>query len=1060
MSTPRTHLSLDGTWTRAFDAKRVGLEQQWFEKAPADTREIELPTMQSQGLARQGGVGWYFKTFEFDAAWQEQFASLSIGALNYPATIWLNGIRLGTHPGGGVPASFPVSAHLKPGSNVVTIRVSLFEADEEVVGEFSAYYPLDGLADIALDILPKAHIGAVYIQPDIRRKRLRVLVEAASDRSVHLQIEGTSCRAEGEPGELTIEFPEFTCWSLETPVVYTLRIDLIGDDGTLDSQSIAFGMREFTVKDERFYFNNRPFFLKCVRYAPEYPQNLKADKLALLLKREMKLLVDGGFNTLRVCGGPAPQALLDLADTLGILVLAEVSTAERCGENVDWEGAVEAHVLRDRNRISLVAWCGVHVLDENAAPSARVADSCAAEIRELDPSRLILCDAQPDGGMRKRPATLLRPYRENGEPYESFETSIIPPVSQLAKDYLRLAGDPLRLNFQGQMSAGGAVDWADGAAASLEAQKEFDRIFLERQLDRCFGGMENFFAASQQLQADGIRAQLDAIRSNIKMMGYGVESLCDGPSTSPFGLADVKRHAKPVLKSLKQVQHGVRPVVQIYKTNLVPREEVNVTILLINEARIEGRGELSLQVVGPTNQVLWKKKRLVKIPRHGRELWSGEIAASGSPGPHKFVVRLMQDNRVVGENFVDLHVVPSHDTEPVEINVLGSQSKWRSPCGRLAKLHNFLAPIHIVPPLANTIRAYPANDLIQVLAQVNEGAVAIIFSPPEDWNDLTEYVGAGLKISSCRIDKGRRVNHHYAKLHPVFDGLPSRDLMGQPYHNILSLQAFESESDEEMSGVHSVWRDNDSASGSNGLRHWWGNNITVKRLGAGRVVFTHLRILEHLGADPVADRVFVNLLQHFVRRSIPATEVVAADQKAVEWLLRERANGVRKWMVIGSFPNWGGEVGHDTAYPPEANIDFDATYPGWYRALRWKAWNSRLANRHTLDFTEALDGDVGTGAPSPYGTVYAYAEFSCDRRQDVAFNLKGTPTVKLWLNGALIHATDMEERGSDSYDTVVSPVKQGKNTLLIKCSKGLGDFKLSVEVEGAGTAPLIMNWWK
>src|SRR5690606_2800689 len=134
------------------------------------------------------------------------------------------------------------------------------------------------------------------------------------------------------------------------------------------------------------------------------------------------------------------------------------------------------------------------------------------------------------------------------------------------------------------------------------------------------------------------------------------ESLCDGPGSTPFGLADHKRQPKPVLRALKEIQHAVRPVVQIYKTNLVPREEVSVTILLINEERLEGRGELSLQVVGPTNQVLWKKKRLVKIPRHGKELWTGDISASGSPGPHRFVVRLIQDRRVVGENSVALHV--------------------------------------------------------------------------------------------------------------------------------------------------------------------------------------------------------------------------------------------------------------------------------------------------------------------------------------------------------------------------------------------------------------------
>lgn len=1055
MSTPRTHVSLDGTWTLALDPKRIGIEDRWFKKLPSGQKEIELPTMQSQQLATQGGVGWFFKTFETDVAWKGSFVSLQLGSTRFPSRIWLNGTQLGDHVGGGTPASFPVSAQLNPGQNLLAIRLELFEQDEEVVGDLPIYYPGDVPADVGLAVMPKAHIEQVYLQPDIRRKRVKVQVEAPSDSTVHVLIEGTDCRVEGEPGELTLPFPEFECWSAATPQRYVLRVDLINSDNVVDSVSLPFGMREFTVKDERFYLNNRPLFVKCASYVPQYPTTLKADKLNVLIKRELTLLKGAGFNALRVCKAPAPESLLEMADTMGLLVFAEAGDADNFGSTPEWERAVESQVLRDRNRASVVAWCGIHVVHPNAKPSQNLPASCAADIRALDPSRLLLCDAPPRRGIKNFSSTLVRPYRDEAEAYESYDTSIIPPVGQLAKDYLRFSGDPDRLNFQARLSVGGTAGWVDGSAGGKAQQQQFEETFLARKMERCFGSVENFIAAAQKMQDTALKTQIDAVRSNVKMMGYGVEYLCDGPATAPFGLADVKRQPKAVLTALKQVQQEVRPVIQMYKTNLVPREEVGVTIMLVNEARIEGRGELSLQVVGPTNQVLWKKKRQVKIPRHGREIWSGEIAASGSPGPHRFVVRLILDRKVVGENSVDLHVVQPLKAEPVEVNVLGEESKWHKAVSRFAKLHNFLAPIHIIPPLTNSIRAYPANDLFQILAQVNEGAVAIVFSPPEDWNDITEYVGSSLKIASQRIDQGQRINHHYAKLHPVFDGLPSRDLMRQPYQNLLSMWAFENDSDEEMTGVHSVYRE------ANGpLRHWWGNNITVKRLGAGRVVFTHLRVLEHLGTDPVADRFFVNLLQHFSRRSIPSTELIGADQRAVGWMAHERNTGCRKWMVLGTFPNWNGRSGHDTVFPPETTIDFDATYPGWYRALRWKNWNTRDLNRHTLDFTAALDGDVGTGEPTPYGTAYAYAEFSCDRRQEVALNLEGGHATKVWMNGMRIHETDLEEEGRGDYETLVSWVKQGKNTLLVKCSKGPGPFTLAVDIDPTGTAPLLLNWWK
>jgi beta-galactosidase len=1050
MSTPRTRVSLDGAWSMAYDATDVGIDDRWFESAPEDQQEVELPSMQSQGLFGHGGVGWYFREFNYDDAWQGRHTSLRIGSTGYPLTVWLNGTRLGEHVGGSVPGEFPISAQLRPDSNVLAIRLAMSDLHDEHTGEPSAAYPRDSLADVSLCTTVKTQIEGVSIQPDIRRKRVKVSVEAPASSTVHLGIEGTASHAEGKPGELTLDFTEFTCWSPETPELYTLRIDLVGEDGESDSLSCSFGMREFTVKDERFYLNNRPHYLKSVSYLPHYPTNLKAGKLEALLRREMKLVKGGGANAIRICGGPAPEALLDIADSLGILVFAEAPRLDSFRDMTEWVEGVQSLVLRDRNHASLVAWCGLESLLGDPQKVGHEPPSVIAELRTLDPGRLILCD----GG---KVSTLLRPYRDVGEVFQSFEAPFVPPVGQLAKDYLRLCGEPSELNWQRRLGAGGFTGWADGSSAGAASQSEFESVFSQRKLERCFGNLDAFMAASQELQSSALRVQLDAVRSNVKVSGYEIDGLCDGPAVTPFGLADVRRQAKPIHKLLNSMQRETRPVVQIYRTNLVPREEVGVTILLINEARLEGRGELSLQVVGPTNQVLWKKSRQVKIPRHGRELWSGEIAASGSPGPHKFVVRLMQDRRIIGENSVDLHVVQPQKAEPVEVNVLGGKTAWQTTCGKLAKLGNFLAPIHIVPPIANSIRAYPASDLVQALAQVYEGAVAIIFGPPEDWNEFSEHIGSDLQVDCCAIVAGQRLNHHYAKMHPIFEGLPSRCLMGQPYQNVLATQAFSSDTDEEMSGVHSSSR---ALGGDNGaVQHFWGSNITVRRLGAGRVVFTHLRILEHLGTDPVADRLFVNLLHHFSRRSIPATEVVEADQRTAEWLRQGRASFVRKWMVIGAFPNWGDCTGHDAAYPPESELNFDATYPGWYRAARWKGWHTRADDGHKLDFTEALDSDVGTASPCPRGTGYAYAEFSCDRRQEVAINLEGGPK-KVWLNGAIAHVSDLDEESVERCETTVAWVKQGKNTLLVKCSNVSGPFALKLAIEPTDSAPLNINWWK
>jgi hypothetical protein len=43
---------------------------------------------------------------------------------------------------------------------------------------------------------------------------------------------------------------------------------------------------------------------------------------------------------------------------------------------------------------------------------------------------------------------------------------------------------------------------------------------------------------------------------------------------------------------------------------------------------------------------------------------------------------------------------------------------------------------------------------------------------------------------------------------------------------------------------------------------WWGTDLGVVHVGKGRCVVSMLRIVENLGRDPVADRLFYNLVSY------------------------------------------------------------------------------------------------------------------------------------------------------------------------------------------------------
>jgi len=240
---------------------------------------------------------------------------------------------------------------------------------------------------------------------------------------------------------------------------------------------------------------------------------------------------------------------------------------------------------------------------------------------------------------------------------------------------------------------------------------------------------------------------------------------------------------------------------------------------------------------------------------------------------------------------------------------------------------------------------------------------------------------------------------------------------------------------------------------------WWGNDILIRKYGSGRVVFTHLRILENLGQDPVADHLFVNLLKHFSRRSVPPEGLYPLEQKAVEWLRRERTDRIRRWMVIGPFVNWG-DKGHTTAYPPEQNVQFEATYPGWYTPVHWKPWYSREADAHVVDLQQAFTPVYEYYPRFDYGAGYAYAEINSDKRVDAIANLGIQDATKVWLNGKLVYETARQvPHDQFATDSAECTFKHGRNTLLVKVSKIPGPFKFSIDFEVA-REPLVLKWWK
>lgn len=844
----------------------------------------------------------------------------------------------------------------------------------------------------------------VFVQPDLRRKRVQITLPAPPPGPIRVSVEGLGGRVEGARSPLLLELPEFQDWSPDSPNLLTARCEGVGA-GDFPPISVRFGMRECTIKENRFQLNNKQLMLRGVVLDASRTDEIGDTESARVLVGSLKR---AGFNFLRVRGGRISLLLIDAADELGLLV------CDTLEPELDAAG-IESQIMERRNHPSIVMWHAAERTDVEATLGL---------VHEIDPSRIVVSALDSlHGGSR-----CLRPYQNDVVGLDSVTCLLPAPTSSRGERYYEHVGEPDAVSVLGSFGTQPGLKECDVP----DMNAAIDRGLVEHELTGMFENAAALESAIAQARTESLSLQVQAARVNTKLAGYCVDGM---PARDAIALS--------------RVQTPLMLAIRASRTNLVPREEVPVTVAVVNDERIEPVADLSLQVVGPTNQVLWKKKRSIKVPKHTREVWAGTISASGSVGIHKFVVRLMQGTKLLAQNSVDLHVVEAASPCDVEVSVVDPHGEWTRRCVAPAKPAGAKPRVYIVPPLANTVRAYPDDELIHLLNEVRAGAVAIVFGPPPDWNDLAVRIDESLKATSAETFGG----FHYVRVHPVFDGLPSRCLMRHAYRNVVPRRSFEEQTDERVCGSISA---SHAASAP-----WWGEDILVRRFGSGRVVFTHARVLEHLGDDPVADRLYVNLLRHFGRRSVPGEITQPIQQSVVDWLRRERSERARLWSVIGPFPNWGGS-GHETRYPPEQQVDLTAVHAGWRDPVRWTRWYTIGEVRSEIDFDAALGLPFAGPATAVPETFYTYAECSAAVRQDAVLRAQSEGRIRVFVNGVdagELPAANESKPPADKYSVPVT-LKQGKNALLIKLSRAAGPAIAEIEIASATRDPLLIKWWR
>jgi beta-glucuronidase len=348
------------------------------------------------------GILWYRREFTYSAQpGRRQF--LWFGAANYQALVFLNGQKLGQHEGGFTPFQFEVTGKLKPGRNVVIVRVDDSRHPDAIPPTMTDWFNYGGLTrDVRLVDVPETFVEDYFVQLEKgSQRRVSGWVRLNGPRArqkvaVRIPEAGASAEAETDAdGTARFSFDAtLSLWSPDNPKLYEVLLE-----AQTDRVADRIGFRSITVSGSKILLNGKPLFLRGVAIHGEAPFRSgrvysEADARTLLdWAREL------GCNYVRLAHYPHDEVMTRLADRMGLLVWSEVPVYwavqwENQAAYAKAERMLTEMITRDRNRVSIALWS---VANETPLGDARTRflASLAAKVRELDSTRLVTAATLP-----------------------------------------------------------------------------------------------------------------------------------------------------------------------------------------------------------------------------------------------------------------------------------------------------------------------------------------------------------------------------------------------------------------------------------------------------------------------------------------------------------------------------------------------------------------------------------------------------------------------------------------------------------------------------------------
>jgi len=593
----RPRLSLDGQWY--FSSTEI------LNTDNCSLIVVPSPWQADPRFRDHIGTAWYQREFNVPAEWLEanRVIILGFGAVDYFAEVWLNGIKVGEHEGGYLPFELDVTSAARAAANTLTVRVDdPLEIFPEIPhGKQSWYGMLSGIwQSVWVEARAETHIQRVKISTDGEQVSVSLSVRGEVMDKFRAEVIApngeVAAQAESHAPRFSLRIPRPLAWSPDEPNLYTLKVS------TPDNEvSETFGFRTIETRDGKILLNGRSFYMRSALDQDYYPDLICTPPSQEYIEDEFRKAKEMGLNCLRVHIKVADPRYYAAADKVGLLIWTELPNHILLSDDAKRRAreTLAGMVERDWNHPSIGIWTiineswGIDLTD--VSQRAWLAETYEW-MKSLDPTRLVdgnsacwgnfhvatdIADfhiyyAMPDHYHQwrewtekyaNRPWWLFAHEYKDHAAWREFARDPWRAETHPFADEVKQKGDePLLVSefgnwglpdvtklYEGNNGAAPwwfdtGLEWGDGVVYP----RGIEGRFKDYHLDKVFPSLSALSEASQCLQFDAMKYEIEQMRRYDSIQGYVITEFTD-VHWECNGLLDMYRNPKVYHARLKQI---------------------------------------------------------------------------------------------------------------------------------------------------------------------------------------------------------------------------------------------------------------------------------------------------------------------------------------------------------------------------------------------------------------------------------------------------------------------------------------------------------------------------